>query len=420
MQANVLLSEMATRPGKARGEDKTSRPGKSGEGDDEASQPPDSCDLKPHATPKKTSEVQNEKAASSLSHKQKDPNLQAKTNQHEEETPFADADKTNEAVPCVATRTVHHSKQPTSIDTSTNVGSSDHSGGSEKPSSPCFASGGVDFKKVAKNCSSSHNSESDDSAHDSEEPGAHMVDGDKKNQGTTDRAVSRSSVSNTSATEEPDAQGIIVEEDVVTAWVVPADIEGQQGDLREKVKHQPEGLIGWICGHMVLSGIGISMVIAVVVVTLALLLPSDPNPTPAPSQIPSQNVSDQFMKVVQLIEAQTREPLDIANLSPHQHEALTWLADEDEFVSADPIILVQRYALAAIYYATDGWPEEKCLPFMSKFDHCDWRVATGDNCYVNDDSVDPEDPDSYYDSNSDTIGVSCDDNGYVTSLFLGK
>jgi hypothetical protein len=115
------------------------------------------------------------------------------------------------------------------------------------------------------------------------------------------------------------------------------------------------------------------------------------------------------------------EVVHIENLTASQYQALTWLADEDElalnFQNENPVFVIQRYALAAIYHATSGWPPASCLPFMSKLDHCEWNVPPGDECYINSDF---EPYDWYFDSTSNTIGVSCSDNGYVTSLFLGK
>jgi hypothetical protein len=114
-------------------------------------------------------------------------------------------------------------------------------------------------------------------------------------------------------------------------------------------------------------------------------------------------------QVLQVIQNQTQEALDLNSLSPNQLQALTWLADEDEWaldvLNVNPTFVVQRYALAAIYYATDGWPA--CLQFVSQLHHCDWAARDGTVCDLNDNP-------------GVATGVTCDGNGYVIRLDPGK
>jgi hypothetical protein len=136
-------------------------------------------------------------------------------------------------------------------------------------------------------------------------------------------------------------------------------------------------------------------------------------PTVAPTSYPTMPAtfsrSTQVLQILDMQKGETGEVLDIDNLSVHQLEALTWLADEDElaldFQNVDPTIVVQRFALAAFYYATDGWPA--CLQFLSQLDHCNWTATEGIECG------------NRY-NNSGMVGVTCDGNGYVTSLDLCK
>jgi hypothetical protein len=254
----------------------------------------------------------------------------------------------------------------------------------------------------------------------------------------------------------------------VTAWVVEAEVtpgssngsisdaenQSQATDLPEAIVQK--GLVVWILEHTTWTAILITMFVAAVVVPLSVLLakaPSDPStvspsvapttpstlsptvapttpstlsptvapttpstlsptvapPTPSPVSPTVNPTVSHSMQVLQILEIHTGEKLDIDNLSPYQLRALTWLVDEDElaldFQSADPIFVVQRYALAAMYYSADGWP--LCLQFVSQLDHCNWTATDG----------------SYCDFNSDlgvATGVTCHSNGYVKRLDLCK
>jgi hypothetical protein len=239
----------------------------------------------------------------------------------------------------------------------------------------------------------------------------------------------------------------------VIAWTVEPQVEqpspggdnpdavGQgAADLPEAVVQK--GVAVWIQGHMAWTAILIATFVAAVVIPLSILLAkgTDASPTVAPippnlssTEAPtSSTVSateapaplDRFSQLMRIIEAQTPgdEALVVESLSPHQFQALTWLADNDtytlemDFRTADPIYVVQRYALAATYYSTGGWPDERCLPFMSGLDHCAWQVDSYDDCYVNSTYSIPYG----YSLSSHATGVSCNNDGYVTSLFLGK
>jgi hypothetical protein len=440
------------------------RPGKSGDADEDGAQPPalaatKSGDLTPNRTPNEpgspgqdrsedgvpSSPPQENMSPSSSPSGKKKKKKKKKTHSssgHAREDPNGGEREAAAATPPFApilgaTNPQDSEAGAPAAGTAARIArGSDHHRGSEKPGATYVPSAFDDSKKKeAMACPSTpaRAPVDDSSGHDSDEdPGAHRIYSDRKKRATTtERAVSRSSMSDHSAaaSERAGAQGMDaapVQNDpaeVVTAWVVTsADIEEQRADPD---KNRPEdarkGLSGWILRHKVLTSLMIAVLVLAVVVALAVVLPSDPDPTPAPAPT-SPPVSTRFMEVVQIIEVQTQAPLDIDNLLPHQREALTWLADNDtmamDLQTVDPIIVAQRYALAATYFATGGWPETKCLPFMSTFDHCEWQVASNDDCYINDDFVDEVlEP---YDSNDGDIGVSCDDNGYVTSLFLGK
>ena len=99
------------------------------------------------------------------------------------------------------------------------------------------------------------------------------------------------------------------------------------------------------------------------------------------------------------------------NDSTPQGKAIRWLAEEDG-LEVDPLdseVLVQRYALAVIFYATGGKKREnkgwiKKANFLSNMSVCHWN--------------EPDDEDEYTYS---ILGTNCPDgNSEVKTLSLGK
>ena len=99
------------------------------------------------------------------------------------------------------------------------------------------------------------------------------------------------------------------------------------------------------------------------------------------------------------------------NDSTSQGKAIRWLAEEDG-LEVDPLdseVLVQRYALAVIFYATGGKKREnkawiKKAHFLSNMSVCHWN--------------EPDDDDFNFDS---FLGTNCPDgNSEVKTLSLGK
>jgi hypothetical protein len=84
-----------------------------------------------------------------------------------------------------------------------------------------------------------------------------------------------------------------------------------------------------------------------------------------------------------------------------QYEALTWLAERDAagIDETDVQRLEARYALATLFYATDGFRWTNRLEFLSERHECDW-------------SPDPIQP--------FRRGVSCNGDMEVVSIFLGE
>ena len=98
------------------------------------------------------------------------------------------------------------------------------------------------------------------------------------------------------------------------------------------------------------------------------------------------------------------------NDSTPQGKAIWWLAEEDglEVDPEDSEVLVQRYALAVIYYATGGQTWIDKAHFLSNMSVCHWNE---------------DDKDDYdYHSDSTYIGAICTNgNNYdVNTLSLSK
>ena len=71
------------------------------------------------------------------------------------------------------------------------------------------------------------------------------------------------------------------------------------------------------------------------------------------------------------------------NDSTPQGKAIWWLAEEDglEVDPSDSEVLVQRYALAAIFYATGGETWIAKAHFLSNMSVCDWNEIDDDEDY---------------------------------------
>ena len=96
------------------------------------------------------------------------------------------------------------------------------------------------------------------------------------------------------------------------------------------------------------------------------------------------------------------------NDSTPQGKAIWWLAEEDglEVDPAESEVLVQRYALAVIFYATGGETWIHKAHFLSNMSVCDWNER---------------DDDKYNDHLYSHVGPDCTDgNSEVNTLSLGK
>jgi len=81
--------------------------------------------------------------------------------------------------------------------------------------------------------------------------------------------------------------------------------------------------------------------------------------------------------------------------STPQNEALNWLANNTNLNSYSNATKIQRYALATLFYSTNGTSWYQNLGWLSHFDECDWYTYAGE-------------------------GSSCDENRTVKDLNLSE
>jgi hypothetical protein len=101
------------------------------------------------------------------------------------------------------------------------------------------------------------------------------------------------------------------------------------------------------------------------------------SPTAAP-KADIAYLSDRAVTLKPVLEYLSSDPSVLEDPTTPQYGALVWLADLDEAVidPADSLRLETRYALATIYYATDGDNWFQNLGFLSPMHECDWNVET--------------------------------------------
>jgi hypothetical protein len=118
-----------------------------------------------------------------------------------------------------------------------------------------------------------------------------------------------------------------------------------------------------------------------------------PAPTKVPSQAPTACTSLNCLSEILIQDGVANEEALQDESSP-QFRALRWLARNDPAVyyldSTSTVILVERYVLAVLYYASSGEGGSNALSFLTTKSVCEWK------------------------------GVSCDGDGLVFALVPGK
>jgi hypothetical protein len=167
--------------------------------------------------------------------------------------------------------------------------------------------------------------------------------------------------------------------------------------------------------------VGVVAVIAVTVgVSIALNSKQDdsePSESTGGSSTTSTSTStaaDRRSRLIDVLSAISPPSLFINDTSSPQHQALTWLVDDDplQVSESDRDSLFERYALACLYFATDGkaWPDQ--LNFLTEKPVCEWykeveeetNTKTGDAAY----------------GTSTSQGVFCDNEQQVSGIRISK
>lgn len=184
------------------------------------------------------------------------------------------------------------------------------------------------------------------------------------------------------------------------------DALGQAEPLSaEDLKDQ--GTVGWIRSHKVCAAAAVLVVVGAIVggVCGATLGGSSSQhaPTLEPTQAPTAAPTlAGFEEIVDTLTTITPYSV-ITDPSTPQNAAVAWLMREDEFevdFNANAPKLLQRYAVATVYFATVGSSWTRQCQFLTNQDECLWNEV---------------------DSNNITYGVKeCNEQGLATKLSLCK
>lgn len=146
--------------------------------------------------------------------------------------------------------------------------------------------------------------------------------------------------------------------------------------------HQPSDSKGnWL---LLLIGI---LVLVVFPATLSLLFPPPDGVPLATTQVTTRNsyYNDYLRDLTLAINGSRVGHLASLHVSDPQSKALNWLMKEDtgsNITSTDSTVLLERYALASLYFATNGdttWTQE--TNFLSEKSVCEWNGNWGESVH---------------------------------------
>jgi hypothetical protein len=152
----------------------------------------------------------------------------------------------------------------------------------------------------------------------------------------------------------------IVDNAVIVIPVVPPDTDEENGDENVLAKCGTKGR-QWIAIGVIF------LVVVAVTVSLALVLPSEPTApvptapvsttqdptTPVPTTpVPTTQEEAFLNELLSPVSSDDGEAL--RNTSTPPNKALEWLADDTNLESYSDETIIQRYALATLYYSTKG------------------------------------------------------------------
>lgn len=160
------------------------------------------------------------------------------------------------------------------------------------------------------------------------------------------------------------------------------------GDLGQAEPLSPDdlkgqGIRGWIRHHKTLSAIAVIVLVGAIVGGAVGATQgggaSAPAPTLEPTLAPtSAPTLSGFEEIVDALSTITPYSV-LTDPSTPQNAAVTWLLREDEYGIdlSDAPKLLQRYALATIYFATGGRNWTNQLQFLTNQDDCLWNELIG-------------------------------------------
>jgi hypothetical protein len=114
-------------------------------------------------------------------------------------------------------------------------------------------------------------------------------------------------------------------------------------------------------------------------------------PTKAPPAAPTPCTSRECLLGEILVQNEIADAEALQDDSSPQYQALRWLANDDTAVldldSTSLVILVERYFIAVLYFATSGggWLEQ--LNFLSASSVCEWNFGSYTGIYCNGDDL---------------------------------
>ena len=158
----------------------------------------------------------------------------------------------------------------------------------------------------------------------------------------------------------------------------------------------------------------IAFVIAIIATARALktpmsLTPENPSTTD-PTSSPSITNKRTFNSIVAFLHTFTTvDDQHFQDTTKPQHQAISWMADIDTFAYSIPgsttddgyFDFVQRYALAVLYYATNGEKWDNSSYFLKPTHACNWNYEI-----------------PFIENETMKVGVTCDKKKEVTALIM--
>jgi hypothetical protein len=191
-----------------------------------------------------------------------------------------------------------------------------------------------------------------------------------------------------------------VQNQAVTGTVIDVENIGG-GDHDQNAASSPSGrkerrfLIGTAFALLLVSGVILGVTIPLTTnndkdspsIDSAVTPTQSPAPTKAPTAAPTACASLDCLAEL-LLQNEVADAEALQDKSSPQFLALRWLANNDPVVleldSTSTVILVERYVLSVLYFATSAEGGLNVLSFLTMSSVCEWKgvVCNGDNLVV--------------------------------------